>query len=158
MQDVPAHLLEHSFSGPLANRVTGALETGRWSDVSIRTEGRRVRCYLDGKEVHNAEVPVTLGPSVYAAAGRAAGGDIVLRLVNASPVKQSVNIDLAGAGATRYAAIATHLTSKDLDLENSLAEPTRIAPLEARLAAVGAKFQYELEGNSFTILKLTPGK
>jgi alpha-L-arabinofuranosidase len=46
--------------------------------------------------------------------------------------------------------------SRDLDAENSIADPTRIAPVEQKLAAVGAKFQYEMEGNSFTVLKLNP--
>jgi alpha-L-arabinofuranosidase len=156
MQDVPAHQLESSFSGPLGRQVAGTLETGRWYDVKIRVEGRRVRCHLDDKEIHNVEVPESLGPSVFGAAGRTAGGDIVLRLVNISPLKQNVSIDLAGAGASRYSAVATHLMSKNLDDENSLAEPTRVAPVERRLPSVESKFQYELEGNSFTVLKLAP--
>ena len=156
MQDVPAYQLESSFSGPLGRQVAGTLETGRWYDVKIRVEGRRVRCYLDDKEVHSVEVPESLGPSVFGAAGRTAGDEIVLRLVNISPLKQNVSIDLAGAGVSRYSAVATHLTSKNLDDEKSLAEPTRVAPVERRLPSVESRFQYELEGNSFTVLKLAP--
>jgi alpha-L-arabinofuranosidase len=156
MQDVPAHQLESSFSGPLGGQVAGTLEADRWYDVTIRVEGRRVRCYLDGREILNVQVPESLGPSVFGAAGRTAGGEIVVRLVNASPLKQNVSIDLAGASANRYSAVATHLTSKNLDDENSLAEPTRIAPIERQLPSVGSKFQYELEGNSFAVLKLKP--
>ena len=65
MQDVPAHLLESSFAGAIAPQVAGTIEAGRWYDVKIRVEGRRVRCYLDDKEIHNAQVPESLGPSVY---------------------------------------------------------------------------------------------
>ncbi len=36
------------------------------------------------------------------------------------------------------------------------AEPERIAPIKRQLPSVGSKFQYELEGNSFTVLKLKP--
>jgi alpha-L-arabinofuranosidase len=156
MLDVPAHQLESSFAGALARGVNGTLDTGRWYDVKIQVEGRRVRCSLDGKEIHNVEVPEGLGPSVYGLAGRTAAGGIVLRLVNASPLKQSLSIDLAGGSASQYSAVAIHLTSKNLDEENSLADPTRIAPVERQLPSVGSKFQYELEGNSFTVLKLTP--
>jgi len=76
--------------------------------------------------------------------------------VNISPVKQSVNIDLEGSSANRYSAVATQLASNDLDGENSMADPLRIAPVERPLPAVGSKFQYEMVGNSFTVLKLTP--
>jgi alpha-L-arabinofuranosidase len=156
LQDVPAHQLESSFGGALGRGVNGTLDSGRWYDVKIQVEGRRVRCYLDGKEIQDVQVPESLGPSVYGSAGRTAGGDVVVRLVNASPLKQSVDIVLAGAGADRYSAVATQLTAKNLDDENSLADPTRIAPIDHQLPGVGNKFQYELEGNSFTVLKLAP--
>ena len=100
--------------------------------------------------------PETLGPSVYGAAGRTAGGEIVVRLVNCSPLKQNVSINLASGAPDRYSAVATHLTSNNLDDENSLAEPTRIAPIERELPSVGGTFQYELEANSFTVLRLKP--
>jgi alpha-L-arabinofuranosidase len=158
MQDVPAYQLESSFAGPLAPQVAGTIDTGRWYDVKISVEGRRVHCYLDGKEIHNVEVPESLGPSVYGTAGRTAGGDIALRLVNVSPLNQSVSVNLHGAGANRYSGVATHISSKNLDDENSLAEPTRIAPFEDQLQSVGNQFQYELQGNSFTVVKLTPGR
>jgi alpha-L-arabinofuranosidase len=161
-QDVPAYQLETSFGGALSSdsrrggQVEGAIDLDRWYDVKIQVEGRRVHCYLDGKEIHNLEVPANLGPSVYGAAGRTAKGEIVLRLVNVSPLKQNISIDLAGASAKGYTAAATYLTSKNLDDENSLAEPTRVAPVEHQLPSVGSRFQYEVEGNSFTVLKLTP--
>ena len=155
-QDVPAHLLEASFAGSVGPAVPGTLETGRWYDVKIQVEGRRVRCYLDGKEIHNGQIPESAGPSVYGAAGRTTAGEVVVRLVNISPVKQSVNIDLEGSSANRYSAVATQLASNDLDGENSMADPLRIAPVERPLPAVGSKFQYEMVGNSFTVLKLTP--
>ena len=113
-----------------------------------------MHCYLDGKEIHNVEVSETLGPSVYGAAGRTAPGDIVIRLVNASPLKEKVAVELAGSSAPRYAATVTELSSKNLDEENSLSQPSRISPRERQLPSVGSQFQYEVEGNSFTVLKL----
>ena len=80
----------------------------------------------------------------------------MVRLANTSPLKQNISIDLMGAAARRYSAVATQLSSKDLDEENSLAEPARIAPMERQMPNVGSRFQFEAEGNSFTVLKLTP--
>jgi alpha-L-arabinofuranosidase len=155
-QDQPAYQLESSFSGAISSAVEGTIDPNRWYDVNIQVEGRRVRCYLDGKEIHNVEVPESLGPSVYGAAGRTAEGDIIVRLVNALPSKQNVSIDLAEVDVVRYSAVATYLTSSNLDDENSLAEPEHVVPIERKLPSVGSKFQYELEGNSFTVLKLKP--
>ncbi len=155
MQDLPAHQLESSFAGALSRGVNGTLDVGRWYDVKIRVEGRRVRCYLDDREIHDLQAPETLGPSLHAAAGRTAAGETVVRLMNPSPLKQTVSIDLAG-GAGRYSGTATQLTSKGLEDENSLAEPARVAPAQKQLPGMEGKFQYELEGNSFTVLKLRP--
>ena len=157
-QNVPTSQLETSLSGAISSDVHGDIETGRWYDVEIRVTGRNVVCSLDGNEVNRAQVPESLGPSVYGAAGRTAAGDVVIRLVNLSPLKQSADIDLAGAGTSRYSVVVSSMASKDLDAENSLAEPMKVAPVERKLAAVGSKFQYQMEGNSFTVLKLTPEK
>ena len=157
-QNVPTSQLETSLSGAISSDVHGDIETGRWYEVEIRVTGRNVVCSLDGKEINRAQVPESLGPSVYGEAGRTASGDVVIRLVNLSPLKQSAGIDLAGAGNARYSLVASSMASKDLDAENSLAEPMKVAPVEHKLAAVGAKFQFEMEGNSFTVLKLTPTK
>lgn len=157
--DVPTHELETSFGGVVGAPVKGTLDTNRWYDVKIRVEGRRVHCYLDDTEIHNIEVPESLGPSIYATAGLTATGEIVVRLVNASPLKQNVSIDLAGTSSSKYSGTATQISSKNLDEENSLAEPTRIAPVESRLPSFsGGKLQYEVEGNSFTVVRLVPGR
>lgn len=67
-----------------------------------------------------------------------------------------MSIDLADSNANRHSAVATQLASNDLDAEKSLTDPLRVAPVERALPTVGSKFQYEMEGNSFTVLKLTP--
>jgi alpha-L-arabinofuranosidase len=102
------------------------------------------------------QLPESLGPSLYAEAGRAASGDIFVRLMNTSPMKQNVWINLAGDQGGRYSASATQLNANDLDEENSLAEPTKISPRPYPQMSVGNEFQYEVVGNSFTVLKLTP--
>ncbi len=154
-QDVPANQLESSFSGALAPAVAGSIDKDRWYEVKIEVEGRQVRCYLDGKEIHNVQLPESLGPSLYAEAGRAATGDIFVRLINTSPTKQNVWINLAGDQGGRYSANATQLNANDLDEENSLAEPTKISPQPLPPTSVGNEFQYGVEGNSFTVLRLT---
>lgn len=155
-QDVPANLIESSFGGAIGPALPGAIETGQWYDVKIEVHGRHVQCFLDGKELQSAQIPESLGPSLFGAAGRTSTGEIVVRLVSTLPVGQRVDIDLAGGSAKHFSAVATTLSSANLDDENSITEPTRVAPVVQKIGSVGAKFQYQASGNSFTVIKLTP--
>lgn len=80
----------------------------------------------------------------------------MVRLVNISPARQTVSVDLEGAGTGHSSGVATVLASSNPDAENSPAEPTLVAPMEREMAGIRNKFQYEVEGNSFTVLKLKP--
>src|SRR5579871_971574 len=155
--DQPMYSLESSFGGPIGNntQTPGTIEQDRWYDIKIHVQGRRVVCSLDGKQIHDATVPESFGSSLYAEGGRKADGSIVLRIFNASPSSQDVNIDLGGAGANRYRVTAVELSSKDLDAENSLADPKRIVPVQHEEAAAGAQFRRPVAGNSFTVLTLS---
>ena len=152
--DVPMYSLENSFGGPIGNQVPGTIEKDRWYDVKIQVQGRKVTCFLDGKQIQEATLPDNMGPSLYGEAGRSAGGDIVVRMVNLSPAPQEVSVDLQGAAESRFRASATELASKNLDLENSVAEPMRISPVQSAEKVVGNQFKWEVAGNSFTVLTI----
>ena len=56
---------------------------------------------------------------------------------------------------SRYSGITTYLTSNNLDDENTVQpNPTWVAPGEHQLQIAGQKYNYQVEGNSFTDLKL----
>ncbi len=66
-------------------RVNGRIETGRWYDIKVEIEGPRVRCYLDGKLVHDA-VRRSF-PTAFVTAGRADRDDaLIVKVVNAGPL------------------------------------------------------------------------
>lgn len=48
------HRLEKSMDGvryPIGPAVNGGIETGRWYEIAIQVEGRRIRCFLDGRQI-----------------------------------------------------------------------------------------------------------
>ncbi len=53
---------------PVGRHVRGQVETGRWYDVKVELAGNRIRCYLDGKLIHDETAPAT--EHFYAVAGR----------------------------------------------------------------------------------------
>ena len=52
----------------VVTQVPGSIETDRWYDIRIEVKGSAIKCYLDGKLIH--DVKHTAIPSLYASATR----------------------------------------------------------------------------------------
>jgi alpha-N-arabinofuranosidase len=84
-------------------------------------------------------------------------GEVVLKLVNLSPSPREVRIKLAGAKQLARTGKAFVLAGADLKAENSLDEPTRVAPVEQELTVRGDSaddFAYTLAPNSLVVLRV----
>ena len=79
--------------------------------------------------------------------------EIVVKVVNSEAVAKPVRLAVEGA-ATRGDARVTTLASIDLQAENSLDQPTRVAPVESRVALGGAELHLELQPQSVTVVRL----
>jgi alpha-N-arabinofuranosidase len=110
-------------------------------------------------------VPVTIDGEVAAArhglyASASLDGrtnEIVVKVVNSEAVTKSVR--LAGEGAaTRGDARMMVLASADLQAENSLDQPMRVAPAESRVALGAAELRLELQPQSVTVVRLPKDK
>jgi alpha-L-arabinofuranosidase len=82
-------------------------------------------------------------------------GEVVLKVVNADASSREVRINLAGAAKVNAKGKAFVLANSDLKAENSLDEPTRVAPLEQTFAVPSREFTYKLAPNSLTVLRLS---
>lgn len=137
----------------LGSTVQGSIETDRWYDVRIEVEGRRIRCFLDDALIHDTETPVV--PMVVATAGRSkATGEITVKVVNASCVPQQTEVRIDGIGSIAPIGTEIILTSDGPDAENSLGEPTKVAPVVREVDGLGARFIRAFEPYSVTILRL----
>jgi alpha-L-arabinofuranosidase len=135
-----------------AEHVDGAIETGRWYDIKIECLGPRVRCYLDGKLIHD----VSRGAlqSLYASASRVKKtGELILKVVNGNSQPLAADINLKGRSKVK-AATAIVLTSASPDDENTLDEPTKVAPKTETLNVSKLPFRHTFPGNSVTVLRL----
>jgi alpha-N-arabinofuranosidase len=81
-------------------------------------------------------------------------GEVVLKVVNASSSPRTVRINLAGAKNVKKVGKAFILASSDLKAENSLAEPTKVSPLEQQLTVPSGDFSFTLAPNSITVLRV----
>lgn len=105
------------------------IETGRWYDIRIETQGHNIRCYLDDKLI-TATVdtgPLPVDP-IYATASRDyATGDIILKVVNVSGVKQDLDIKLQGVNKQVYYVALEVISGQPGDV-NSITEPEKVVP------------------------------
>jgi len=150
------HAVERCVAGGksiVSNEVPGRIETGRWYDIRIDVQGSRVRCYLDGQLVHDFEdKPAS---ALYAVASRnEKTRAITLKVVNVSDRAQETAIELRGAQSLYPTGKMITLTSASPEDENSLENPTRVAPAQRRLEGVSSSFRLTLPAHSLTVLVL----
>jgi alpha-L-arabinofuranosidase len=146
------HALELPGEG-MSDPVPGRVETGRWYDIRVELRGGGVRCYLDGKLIHD-EPPQQL-KMLYATASRVnPTGELILKVVNAGNTAQDTQIDLRGAGPIAPRATAVVLTSADPMDENTLEAPTKVVPVAQTIEDAGSRFHHLFPAQSVTILRL----
>jgi alpha-L-arabinofuranosidase len=134
----------------------GQIEAGRWYDLCLEVSGRRVKCYLDGRLVHDVEYEDNAEISaLYACASHdEKSGDVIVKVVNASAQPLETEVDLAGAKNLTGTETAIVLTSEKATDENSLENSTKVSPQTETIHFSGATLKRSFPGNSFTVLRL----
>jgi alpha-L-arabinofuranosidase len=150
------HAIEHSVQGgqtPVGAPAPGRIETERWYDIKIELSGNRIRCYLDGKLTNEGSAEAAR--SFFASAGREdATGDLVIKAINLAAEPAVGTLKLEGVTPLASPATVTMLKSDALTDNNSLDEPTRVAPAVSQLEGAGKQFTHEFAPYSLTILRL----
>ena len=142
------------LDGVSAPSVEVRIETGRWYDIKVENLDNRIRCYLDGKLIHDTRRGAL--DSMYAVASRAAkSGDVILKVVNAVDTPQDVRISVAGLKGKVKSGTITVLASADPLDENSLENPNKVVPKESPLAGASTSFVHNFPGNSVSVIRLT---
>jgi len=145
------HGIEFNQNG-LGRHVPGSIEPDHWYDIRIEIAGRRIRCSLDGKLIHDelASAPNRF----FALAGKDPKGDLVIKAINAGA--ESINATVNVAGGTRISPEArmTVLKSDHSSDNNSLENPTKVLPVTTTIDVGGSSFSHEFPAHSFTILRL----
>jgi len=118
-----------------------------------------------GTNTGTRTVPVTINGEVAAArhglyASASLDGrtnEIVVKVVNSEAAAKPVRLAIEGA-ATRGDARLTVLASADLQAENSIDQPTRVAPVESRVPLGAGDLRLELQPQSVTVVRLPKGR
>jgi alpha-L-arabinofuranosidase len=81
---------------------------------------------------------------------------VYLKLVNASSVPQSVNIEIAGAGGVSKTGTLVSLEAANPAATNTILTPKRIVPVKTKLSDAGAKFSHMVPPYAIQVLELQP--
>ncbi len=150
------HAVEKCVGGGksiVSNEVPGSIETGRWYDIRIEVQGTRIRCYLDEQLIHDFEDKPL--PALYAVASRnRRTREMILKVVNVSDKAIETEVRLRGVRSVQPLGKVVTLTGESLDDENSLENPTRVAPVERGLSGVAPQFRYTFPKHSLTVIVL----
>ena len=142
------------IGGGITGEAPGRIETGRWYDVRVELAGGLVKCYLDGKLIHDVAPPRI--QSLFASATRDdATKEIIVKVVNSAPEPLDATIEVKGAPQAREAK-AVVLASGDAMDENSLDEPEKVSPKPVAVQVQAGRIRHSFPGNSFTVIRIRP--
>jgi alpha-L-arabinofuranosidase len=83
-----------------------------------------------------------------------AKGAVYLKLVNASSVAQSVEIEMTGVSSVASTASLVTLSGNSLAQTNTITAPTRIVPVQTTLKNTGSKFNHTVPPFAIEVLEL----
>ncbi len=150
------HAIEQMINGAkslIGQPVPGSVQTGRWYDIRIVLSGLRMQCFLDGQLIHDVTYP-TVQSLLASASYAAASGQVILKAVNVSGGPITTALNLNGLPSVAPQASLAQLTSASPLDENSLAQPTRVAPVAGTITNAGTNFSYTFPANSLSIIRL----
>jgi len=145
------HALE--MGGIAGNDAPGRIETGKWYDIRIELKGAAIKCYLDGKLIHDVQYQPQ--KALYASATQAKGkSEVILKVVNVSEQDQDTEINLGGAKKVSPKATAIVLASANPADENTLETPSKVVPIQRIIETAAPSFRHTFPANSVTVLRL----
>jgi alpha-L-arabinofuranosidase len=152
------HAVERCENGGksiLGKEVGGQVETGRWYDLRLELEGRKIRCFLDRQLIHEVEYP-ELRPLFASGTLDGSTGETIVKLVNAGPDDLLCVLQWEGAAATGTAR-AQMLSAATSAEENSLSDPLKVSPRNLELPVRQGRVEHTFPGNSVSVIRLALG-
>ncbi|MGC8552425.1 MAG: alpha-L-arabinofuranosidase C-terminal domain-containing protein [Phycisphaerae bacterium] len=127
------------------------IQTGKWYNIRIKVGDGRVRCYLDGRLIHDVKIQGER-PLRATASRDNRTGDVILKVVNISNRPVSTAISLNGAGSVASTGKCIVLTGPR-NAQNSIADPHNVVPVEHIMHNVAADFTHVFPPRSVNVLR-----
>lgn len=149
--------IEKAVGGAKSSIATSGttVQTGRDYKIKIQVSGRHITTWLDGQKINDFTDNATVEPLYQVVSKDGDTGDIVIKAVNVQDTALRAAVDLGGAKIAPEAVVTSIVG--DPAAVNSLAEPTKIAPVEREVSGFSASFTYDFPAHSVTFIRLGKG-
>lgn len=152
-----SHAIEKTSNGSkstIGRSVAGRIEANRWYDIRIQMADNRIRCYLDGKLIHDAaDKGFVPAPDLTASAVREAKtGDVILKIVSKADKPMPAQVDLSTLGRFSAQAHRTVLTGNAMAV-NHFGQTPEVLPQVSEMN-VSERFLYEVPPCSLTVIRI----
>ena len=149
-----SHAVEKN-SGPasrdvIGRQVPGKIETDRWYSIRVEVDGKRIKCFLDDALIQ--EIVDRQGQCFTASTVKdKATGDVVVKIVNVSPLRAAAQIEL---DLPQFNPSATKIVlAGDPKAMDTFAAPLAIVP-ETSSITVSRSFAYAAPAYSLTVIRV----
>jgi alpha-L-arabinofuranosidase len=144
-------------SDPLGRSANFTVQPNRWYDLRLEVSGHHVRCYADDRLISEAsDTPERVPTPLFASASYAKGaGDVIVSVVNMGSDNVDTTVNLRGAAAVKADGGKAIVLSGRPNDENTLDEPTKVAPKEEPLTGAAASFHRTFPPHSLTVLRVS---
>lgn len=141
--------------GVVSDMVPFTLTTGKWYKIKIvMRECKDVSCYVDGKLILTMPLFDILPGRVQAFGGYdKTNGETVIKVVNAVDSIMDATVHINAENIQSEGKVIT-LSASSLKDENTMEEPTKIAPIEETFNGFAKEFSYKFKPNSLTIFRV----
>lgn len=145
---------ELECGGIAGQGVNGRIETGRWYDIKVELNGPFVKCYLDGKLIHDAQRNGGQ-KALFGVAGFSADrSEVILKVVNTGDSAMPTAVTLDGVGQVEPTARALVMAGTSTEDENSFEQPRNIFPKESTISGVSGSFTHTFPAYSVTVMRV----
>ncbi|MBB2748691.1 UNVERIFIED_ORG: alpha-L-arabinofuranosidase [Microbispora rosea subsp. rosea] len=146
--------VEKATNGSKSSIATSSttVQTGRDYKIKIQVSGRHITTWLDGQKINDFTDNAAVEPLYQVVSKDSDTGDVVIKAVNVQDTAVRSTVDL-GTAAIAPKALVTSLTG-DPAAVNSLAEPTKISPVEREVSGFSSAFTYDFPARSVTFIRL----
>lgn len=149
-----AHIASHSDTPQKVDEVDGSLAADQWYDLRVSLQDSRIRCYVNEKLVHDANVPAPATEHLYASATLDnAEGDTIVKVVNPTDAPASTKLLLQGLSSGKHSCQVIAISGPP-DAMNSIDSPDRVRPKESKLDFSGDETTYEFPPHSLTVMRV----
>lgn len=132
--------------------VPGSVEEGRWYSVRVEVNGDHIRCFLNGRLIHDV-TDRPAGPLAASAGAAENGRTVVVKIANNGAQQMDVSLRILGAKPARK-AVMWLIASADPEDENSFESPRHVAPAQHSITVNSSRISLRLPPFSVAALRV----